>query len=334
MPDTVHVLNTYPLTDAQVAALRAVSPRLVIEHRPDSDPEAEGDPQAEVLFCDTLLNDLSRWPRLKWMQISAAGIEHLLANPPWQRGVQVTTFSGVAAVAMAEFTITAILAWTRNLYILHGLHIARTWAPDRTALGGRVLRGKTLTIVGYGSVGRETARLAKPFGLRVLAVRNRPEAAEDTGYYEPGTGDPDGSLPDRVYPVSELHAALAEADFVALSLPLTPQTRNLINAEALAAMKPTAYIVNVGRGATIDDDALIAALNRGQIGGACLDVFAQEPLPSSSPLYQVPNLVVTPHMSGVRYDYWDAAMPLFEANLRRYLAGEALLNAVQPGMDY
>ena len=183
-------------------------------------------------------------------------------------------------------------------------------------------------------MGRETARLAKTLGLRVLAVRNRPEAAEDTGYYEPGTGDPNGSLPDRVYPVAELHAALAEADFVALSLPLTPQTRGMINAEALAVMKPTAYIVNVGRGATIDDDALIAALNRGQIGGACLDVFAQEPLPSSSPLYQVPNLVVTPHMSGVRYDYWDAAMPLFDANLRRYLAGEPLLNAVQPGMDY
>lgn len=334
MLDPIHVLNTYPLTDEQVAQLQAVSPRLVIHHQPDQNPETTGHPTAEALLCDTFLRDLSLWPRLKWMQISAAGVEHLLANPPWQRGIRVTHFSGIAAVTMAEFIITQILAFTRRLYLMHGFHIAHAWPRDRSALGCVSLRGKTLCIVGYGSVGREAARLGKVFGMRITAVKNRPDQLVDTGFREPDTGDPDGTIPDQIYPTSQLLEALAQADYIALAMPLTPSTRHIINAQAFAAMKPSAFLVNVGRGATIDDAALIQAMNERRIAGACLDVYATEPLPSSSPLYMVPNVITVPHMSGVRLDYWDIGMLLFTENLRRYLAGDPLLNEVDASVGY
>jgi phosphoglycerate dehydrogenase-like enzyme len=186
--------------------------------------------------------------------------------------------------------------------------------------------------VGYGGIGREIARVAAALGMRVIAVTARPERRTDDAALVPGTGDPDGSIPERIVGLDGLHAALAEADVVSLSVPLTPASRGMIDAAALGALRPDAWLINTGRGAVIREADLLAALHAGRLGGAVLDVFEQEPLPADSPWWDAPNAIITTHVSGA-----DSPGPLCELmvrNLERFRDGRPLLNVVDQARGY
>jgi phosphoglycerate dehydrogenase-like enzyme len=201
--------------------------------------------------------------------------------------------------------------------------VDRVWAVEELELGGavRTLSGRHMVIVGLGSIGQEVARLASAFGLRVSGVRRQTDAPR-----------PDGV--EVVVPPGQLLQLLTTADVVVLAAPLTPATRGLLNRDALAACKRGAFLVNIGRGQLIDDEAVIAALNDGTLAGAALDVFAKEPLPPDSPYWDLPNTIVTPHVSGAMEDYWTPLVSLFAENLRRFEQGRPLLNLVDKRAGY
>jgi phosphoglycerate dehydrogenase-like enzyme len=196
------------------------------------------------------------------------------------------------------------------------------------------LRGSTVGIVGYGSIGREVARLLFSYGAKVLATKRDVMHPEDDGYVPEGLGDPQGNYFDRLYPNEALNAMLKECDFVVVSPPLTDETYHLISTEQFAAMKAGAFLVNVSRGQVVDTNALIEAARSGRLGGAVLDVFEEEPLPAESPLWDLPNVVITPHIAGISKRNMDTLVDLFVTNLGRYLKGQKLYNLIDPEQGY
>ena len=252
--------------------------------------------------------------------------------------IPLTTTSGVHAATIAEYAITVLLALAHRVPRMVEWHARKTWPPDEERWPLFVpteVRGATLGVIGYGSIGRELGRIATTaFGMTVLACKRDPATRADPGYALPGTGDPDGLLPADWYGPAELPRMLPRCDVVVLSAPLTPETRHLVDRAALSAMKPTAYFVNVGRGASVDEDALAQALKARYIAGAAVDVFAQEPPPAGHPLYTVDNVIVSPRVSGFVATYDDDCCRLFAENLRRRLAGRPLLNLVDRAKGY
>jgi phosphoglycerate dehydrogenase-like enzyme len=223
-----------------------------------------------------------------------------------------------------------ILAVSRRLPSLLELQAERTWQP----LESRELRDVTVGIVGLGSIGRAVGALATAFGCRVMATRRRPEAgsaATDGAGDEPYLGS---LMLDRVLAPEQLPELLAEADFVVLAAPLTGNTRGLMGEEAIAQLKPGAWIINVARGELVDERALARALRDGRLGGAVLDTFREEPLPPTSPLYDLPNVILTPHTSWSSTRVLDRSVDLFCDNLRRFAEGRPLLNVVDPDAGY
>jgi phosphoglycerate dehydrogenase-like enzyme len=271
---------------------------------------------------------LARAPRLAWVHSASAGVERALTPTARERGVVITNARGVFSRPIAEYVLMMILAISRRLPQLLELQRERTWQP----LEGSELRDLTIGIVGLGSIGRAVAVLASAFGCRVVAVRRRAEAS--------GTaprGDVDGLREvelDEVLGPEGLPALLAQSDFVVLAAPLTPETEGMIDDAAFAAMKRGSWLVNVARGRLIDERALLRALGEGRIGGAVLDTFAEEPLPPDSPFYDLPNAIVTPHTSWSSARVLDRSVELFCDNLRRFAAGEPLLNVIDPDAGY
>ena len=254
-----------------------------------------------------------RATRLTWLQAMGAGVDWVL-GPALPPRVVVTRVPGVFGPWMSEYVL-GWCAWvTQRMETYRTAQRERRWIE--TELPGR-LRGKALALVGVGDVGREIARVARAVGLRVIGVSR-------SGRRVPGL--------DRVHRVSALHQVLASADFVVLAIPLTAATRGLIDATALAAMRPDAWLINVGRGAVVDDAALVEALTARRLGGAVLDVFATEPLPTDHPLWGLDNAVITPHISGPSTPAEIA--PVFNANLARWLAHRPLLHVVDRAHGY
>jgi phosphoglycerate dehydrogenase-like enzyme len=271
---------------------------------------------------------LARAPRLAWVHSASAGVERALTPTARERGVVITNARGVFSRPIAEYVLMMILAISRRLPQLLELQRERTWQP----LEGSELRDLTIGIVGLGSIGRAVAALASAFGCRVVAVRRRGEAGGPAR-----GGDVDGLRdvePDELLGPEGLPALLAQSDFVVLAAPLTPETEGMIDDAALAAMKRGSWLVNIARGRLIDERALLRALREGRIGGAVLDTFAEEPLPPDSPFYDLPNVIVTPHTSWSSSRVLDRSVELFCDNLRRFAAGEPLLNVVDPDAGY
>ncbi len=315
------------------ARLRALSPDLdVVDVSGDDtfDVETLTDPAVEVLIGSRAPSDLSRVPSLRWLQVRSAGVDHLAADPPWRKGLLVTNAKGVYAVPMGEYVSGMVLRIHQPAAAWSADQAAHRWPQGEPPLIS-VIRGKTAVIAGYGSIGREVARQLSALGLRIVAVKPRPELRHDASFRVPGTGDPDGSIPDRIVGVGELVGAVRSADILVLTMPLTNETRGLIGREVLAALPPTAWLINVSRGALVDEPALLEALRAGRLAGAILDVFGQEPLPPDSPWWDAPNVIVTPHASGNTLRFLDE---LVLENVRRYLAGEPLLNPVDPERGY
>ena len=338
--DTIQVLCTLRFTDEQLSHLRAASPRVKVFqqtcHSVDEVAAALVDySTVQVLYTFHVPhNVLDLAPGLRWLQLHSAGADHILENPVMNSGVTITTTSGIHATPIAEYVMASILAHRWRVPLWTRCQRDAEWPAGRWDLYARPeLRGSTLGIVGYGSIGREVGRLGRAFGMRVRALRRSAGRAEE-GYAVADTGDPQGEAPERFYPPAALHGMLAACDYVVVALPLTSATFHYIGEAELRAMKSSAYLVNISRGAVVDEAVLIQALREGWIAGAGLDVFEQEPLPADSPLWNLENALISPHVAGFTPHYDERAVALFARNLARYAAGEPLLNTVDKARGY
>jgi phosphoglycerate dehydrogenase-like enzyme len=276
--------------------------------------------ELEVVFAwnfdrPLLLDVVPRAPRLRWIQSISAGVEEFARPVLTEHGVILTSAAGVYDPGLAESVLGFLLAFSTRI-----LEDARlppgSWPAEKT----RLLRGTSALVVGAGSIGSEVGRLLRMAGLSVRGVARTPRSAD--GIFEAIAG------------VEELHAELARADHVVNVLPSTGSTRGLFDAAAFTAMQRHTVFVNIGRGATVDEPALIKALERGVIAGAALDVFEVEPLPPDSPLWRMPNVLVSPHRAGDHERWADDVVALFVDNLKRFVAGEPLRNVVDVELGY
>lgn len=255
---------------------------------------------------------VARLPRLRWVHACSSGVDRLVAPGVLRENLRLTRTSRARAEPMAEYVIAATLALYRRLPELLAAQREQRWQRLEVAR----LAGATVGFVGAGAVARAAARRFRAFDTRVLVVRGRSVAAPEF---------------DAVWGPARLLDLLAAADVVVVACALTPETHRLIGPRQLAAMKRSAVLVNVARGAVIDEQALVDALQRGAIAGAALDVFEHEPLPASSPLWRLPGVIVTPHQAGAVPGVWEAVADEFLANLERFVAGEALVDEVSRG---
>jgi phosphoglycerate dehydrogenase-like enzyme len=334
----MRILSTIGLTPEQRRLIQqAAGEAELIDRRCRSQAEMVEAAQGgcDVLFTLRVPDELMvRSPQLKWVQLMSAGADHVLKGVLAERkSVAVTTGSGVAASTIAEYTIASMLAWAHVLHVTMRAQLRREW--KRTGfMDIEPMRGKTLGVIGYGSIGRETARIAQGLGMDVLALKRNPDERSDSGWNPPGVGDPEGAIPRAWYGPHQCRQMLRECEYVTVTLPLTAQTRQFIGRQELAAMRPNAYIVNVGRGEVIDQDALIDALREKRIGGAGLDVFEREPLEAESALWDLENVILTPHVSGGFQNYSGVCCELFAANLQRFRTGQPLFNLIDRLMGY
>jgi len=332
----VNVLVTTAFDETRLDRLRRISPDLTVTR---AEADTADYSRAEILYAGALPHDPGRAPGLKWVQVHMAGVNGLYEHPIYaNRAIALTTASGVHAATVAEYAITALLALAHRVPRMVEWHGRGTWPPDEQRwplFVPTAVRGATLGVIGYGSIGRELARIAKTaFAMRVLACKRDPSRRADLGYCPTGTGDPEGALPDAWFSPAQLPDLLTKSDVVVMCAPLTRETQQMIGPRELGAMKKTAYFINVGRGASVDERALAAALVEQRIAGAAVDVFVQEPPAKGHPLYAVDNVIVSPHVSGFVASYDDDCCTLFAENLRRYLAGAPLLNLVDRAKGY
>ena len=262
-------------------------------------------------------------PRLRWVQSVNAGADANLFPAMCASDVVLCNGAGLHTTCIPEHVVGQMLVLARNFHESLRLQARGEWNRFGVILHGagvRELRGSHLALIGAGPIGAHLGPLARAFGQRVRVLRRDPSKAVDGA--------------EAVVGPAALPELLAWADFVVLAMPLTPETRGMIDAAALAAMKPTAFLINVARGEVVDDDALVAALREQRIAGAALDVFDPEPLPENHPYWTLPNLVLTPHISGYTPRYFELAMELFEDNLARHLEGRPLRNVVDKSLGY
>jgi phosphoglycerate dehydrogenase-like enzyme len=314
-----------PLTGEQVAQIESVpGVRLVHVSREGLVHDQAGDPMANARVLlrggvpgAVLDHIVSHAPRLEWIHSFSAGIDRVATPGVRSRDLTVTNARGVFSRPIAEYVVMMCLAIARRLPQLMELQRERTWQPLR----GRELGGLTVGIVGMGSIGTEIARLLEPFETTVLATRRRPEL---------------GGAPDNVELLGSdrLGELMRRSDIVVIAAPLTEETAGMIGAAQLQEMRETAWLINIARGRLLDELALRRALDAGWIGGAVLDVFNEEPLPPDSPLYGMPNTILTPHTSWSSDRVVGRSLELFAANLRRFVAGEPLHNVVDLEVGY
>jgi len=281
---------------------------------------------AEVLFCTFPPTNLPDMPALRWIQIASTGYSQLFRHSLPTRGIRATNSRGCFDVPIAEWNVAMMINLARNVRQLIRNQDARVW--DRGAVFQREIRGLTVGIWGYGGIGRETARLARHLGLKVHVLVREGVRPAGLVYQVPGTGDPDGTLPHRVFRSGEEKAFLSGLDFLIVAMPLTSATEGLIGEAELRSLPPHAFVLNPARGAIIREEPLVRALREGWIAGAALDTHYRYPMPPEHPLWGLPNVIFTPHISGsslspnFRSRLWD----IFALNLGRYERGEPLLN--------
>lgn len=310
-------------TETQLRMLEPFRDRARIVIGPSLQSVADAAPMADALLVWTASRDLvqqvfAQAPRLRWVHSRSAGLDSLLFPALVDSPVPLTNSSGVYSRSLGEFVALGVLFFAKDLHRMQRNQAAGRWAPFDVDMA----EGQTMGIVGYGDIGRAAARLAKALGMQVIALRRRPEQSQ---------GDP---LVDEVVGNDRLLELMARSDYVVVAAPLTPDTRGLVSAQAIAAMKPSAVMINVGRGAIIDEPALIDALRHKRIRGAALDVFAQEPLPDGHPMYGLDNLLLSPHCADHTRTWIDDAMVFFTGNLERFLRGEPLRNVVEKRLGY
>lgn len=306
------------MSDRHLAQVRAAAPGARIEKTLDRARLLALASGADVMVGWNVPREVvARAGRLRWIHSTAAGVDQLLHPEVIERGILLTGSSGIHALSISEHVLALALAHSRRLPQAIRHQVARRW--DRASTIGWELAGQTMGILGLGAIGQSLATRAAALGMRVIGTKRTP-----------------GPLPgvERILGPDGLDEVLSAADVLVIILPLTSATRGVIGARELALMKPSAFLINVARGAIVQEAALIDALRAGRLAGAGLDVFEREPLPQDSPLYGMEQVIITPHVSGAVPGYYDRAIPLFCENLRRYVAGEPLLNVVDLARGY
>lgn len=337
----VQVLICTSVTDAQLTRIGSASPRigvtdvgaLIVKHIPEALRDGqlpaldrsgglsldEAFARAEVVLAARRMppDTAARSPHLRWVQLPLSGIEWFRATDLWSNPrVTLTNTAGVIASPVAEWVLTTMLVLNKNVRRMFELQRSHQW--ERWNVGN--LRGQTVGVIGYGAIGREVARLSEAFGMRVLATKRRITPKEH--------------LPAWVYPQDQLEVVLGQSDYVVIAVPATPATAGLIGAKQLAAMKSSTFLINIARGDVVDEPALLEVLRAKRIAGAGLDVFLKEPLPPSSPLWDLPNVFMSSHVAGLTDVYDDGIVDLFVENLRCYLEGKPLKNIVDRTLGY
>ncbi|HEX8926261.1 MAG TPA: D-2-hydroxyacid dehydrogenase [Terriglobales bacterium] len=279
---------------------------------------------ADVLVTYSLREgQLAQARKLRWIHSTMAGVGPVLTPEVVSRDIVVTNASEVHGGAVAEHAFALLLALAKQLNRARDMQHEHHWGLDALLADGPVPRtvvGATLVLIGLGAIGRRVAAMAKAFEMRVIGVRQDPARGM--------------ANTDRVVGFDQIDEVLPEADFVALAAPVTEITRHMMNADRLALLKPSAYLINVARGALVDEAALSDALREKRIAGAALDVFTEEPLPENSELWRLRNVIITPHSAGLNAKLWDLQYEVLAENLRRFRAGEPLLNVVNKVRGY
>ncbi len=297
------------------AMLLARFPQLtinVVGHHNDVGPYI-GNTEILMCFSPPMADHVvAEAPKLTWIQALGTGIDNIIDLPSLGKEVLVSNIRGIHGAPMSEATIAYMLSLARDMPRTARAQQRCAWQREPAKL----LDGKTVGILGVGLIAQHLAPICKAFNMRVVGISSGPRAA--AGF-------------DRMVAHDDLLKVAPELDFLVVLTPLTPQTRNIVGAKLLAAMKPTAYLINVARGGVVDEPALIKALEAGEIAGAALDVYAEEPLPAASPLWKTKNLTVFPHLGGYSEGYEDRAMPTIEGNMRKYLSGDlkSMINIVR-----
>jgi phosphoglycerate dehydrogenase-like enzyme len=311
---TIHAFGA--VTEALRDAARSAFPDREYEVWAREEEFAAGIEEAEVLFVfRPPRGHWGRARRLRLLQTIGAGVDYVLPAPDLPERVAITNARGAHEPEMSEFVLALVLAVTKRLPLAMAQQREHTWK----LFGPRGLDRRTLGVLGLGAIGHAVAKRAAALGMRVIGTKRRPEPLAEV---------------DEVHPPAETRRVLAESDVVVVTLPRTPETEGLLDADAIAAMKPGAQLVNVARGGIVDEAALAGALREGRLDGAALDVFEEEPLSPSSPLWDTPNLLITPHVAGLSREYMARAGEIFFENIRRLESGDPLLNPVDRDDGY
>lgn len=311
-----NIVSIHELTAEQQQKIKAIAPDYELLVRRAKELTSRSIREAEILigWSHSIQEDvLSSDSQLKWIQTWSAGVDRMPLSELGSKGIQLTNASGVHSIPITEHIFAMILAFTRNLHLAIRQQSNHKWD---TSGSFTELAGKTIVIVGVGQIGRHTAKIAQAFGMRTVGVRHSGKSSPHV---------------EVMYKADQLEEALAEGDYVVNILPLTNETRGLFDKAKFAAMKDSAFFVNVGRGPSVVTDDLIDALRSGALAGAGLDVFEEEPLPSDHPLWTMDNVIMTPHMAGDTDRYSERVMDIFLENLQHYVNREPLSRNV---IDY
>ncbi|NMG17934.1 D-2-hydroxyacid dehydrogenase [Brasilonema bromeliae] len=291
--------------------------------RVDPDGNFDGDPSGAEVYLNgfrvkntTLHKVLAAAPTIRWQHTPSSGVNHILTPTFLSHDIILTNSSGVHAIPIAEFVLNFMLYHAKNVRELQDLQTNHYW---NKWLELQELYEKTLLLIGTGNIGQEIALRAKAFGMQIWGSRRNPEPLANF---------------DKIVGANEWKALLPEADYIVIATPLTPETKGLINAETLRLMRPTAYLINIARGAIVDENALLTALREGWIAGAGLDIFESEPLPPESPFWSLPNAFITPHCSALTPQVRSRIVKLFIDNLTSYRNKEKLRNVVNKNVGY
>lgn len=307
-----------------VETLRRRFPHINFVYATTPEQRAEGLKDADAAYTWILsAEELAGAEKLRWVHTSAVAVETLCLREMFARRILVSNTRGVQAIPIAEHVMAVILALAKQLPFVFENQAQSRWAQNEF-MGDKLpwlLNGRTLGLIGVGTIGSEIARRAQAFGMRVIAMRRRP-AYGVIGHVE------------QVYGIADLPEFLAQCQALVIAAPLTPETQGLMGAAQFAQLPKGAVVVNVGRAKIIDTEALIAALESRHLGGASLDVLPQEPLPSGHPLWKTPNVILTPHTSGFRRGHWDEVITLYGDNIERWLTGEPLKYRIEPELGY
>ena len=317
MTGKIKVLITYArLSEDHIQQIHGISDKIEVEKATDEESVLAAVRDAEVIFGRFNKEMLLASEKLRWVQVPSAGVDRYMFPEFVDSQVILTSSSGVHRMPISEMIFAMMLTFAKRLHQFMRFQLEGKWKwlpPDELA-------GKTIGILGLGNIGMETAWKAKCFGMKVLALKKRKMRKP--------------SYVDELFGPEDLDRLLRESDYVAATVPLTKETFHMIGEEELKLMKPSAYIINIGRGAVIDNRALVKALKEGWIAGAGLDVFEEEPLPKDSEFWGLENVVMTPHVAGATPHYDDRALRIFCENLSRYLEGKPLVNLVDKKAGY
>lgn len=339
MTDPLRVVTTRRLPDNFPTA--AFDGRCKFEIAGTDDELRSAVRQANVLYSWQVPDNVpAETPHLQWIELPSAGTDHLHGSPAWKSDIPIVSSAGIHAVPMTEHFFAMLLALARQIPWLVRQQDRQVWSHDLDRHHPLIeVRGQTLAIVGWGKIGESIAHIAAAFGMRVIGTRYsvsvpREVPVDVQPYSDPPRVEPDDLPPDIVYPAAQLHDVLAQSDMVLSLLPATEETRHTFGAAEFASMKKGALFFNLGRGTVVDEAALNTALSSGRLAGAGLDVFEDEPLPRTSPLWRRSNVIVSPHVGGVSPRTAERAAELFAVNLSRYLEGQPLLNVVKKDRGY